>query len=511
MRFIFLIATALTCATLVHGQSAAPPAVRSHVERFSTPAMRAGRGEAEATAKLKINPDDAEALNSRSLARMRLGRYGEAYDDLLRAVKLKPAYAEYQANLGYVLWKLGRAGEAIAAEQAALKIDEKNYTANYQLGRFLLRLGDAKQLTEAAAHLRRALEINPRPYEVRFELLAAYRALGDIEHALGQVDLLQDARPSDPRVTYVAALLAADRNDMKAAINGFQEALNRDPTLYGAWQDLGLAYIKLNQWKEAAATFGELAQRQADSVDAAYFHALALFNSGNSKGAESEARRALRLNGGAVEAQTLLGIILASRGNANAEASEALAQAVALDPTNFDAQFYLGRIQYALKDYAGSVNSLRAAVKLNPRHPEARFFLGTVLELASDSTAAIAEYQELLRIDPNSVMGQLGLGALLVKQGKVDEALTALNRAVALDPQEFEAHWALGRALALKERYVDAVESFQKAIALAPERSDAHYQLGLALKRLGRNEEAKQEFAIVERLNTQFRNSTNPK
>ncbi len=450
MRFIVLIAAALTCATLVHGQSGAPPAMRSHVERFSTPAMRAGRGEAEATAKLKSNPDDAEVLNSRSLARMRLGRYGEAYDDLLRAVKLKPADAEYQANL-------------------------------------------------------------PRQYEVRFELLAAYRALGDIEHALGQVDLLQDARPSDPRVTYVAALLAADRNDMKAAINGFQEALNRDPTLYGAWQDLGLAYIKLNQWKEAAATFGELAQRQADSVDAAYFHALALFNSGNSKGAESEARRALRLNGGAVEAQTLLGIILASRGNANAEASEALAQAVALDPTNFDAQFYLGRIQYALKDYAGSVNSLRAAVKLNPRHPEARFFLGTVLELASDSTAAIAEYQELLRIDPNSVMGQLGLGALLVKQGKVDEALTALNRAVALDPQEFEAHWALGRALALKERYVDAVESFQKAVALAPERSDAHYQLGLALKRLGRNEEAKQEFAIVERLNTQFRNSTNPK
>jgi tetratricopeptide (TPR) repeat protein len=308
----------------------------------------------------------------------------------------------------------------------------------------------------------------------------------------------------------VNALLDTDRNDLNAAINNFNEALKRDPTMYGAWQDLGLAYIKANRWADAVQTFAELARRQPNSVEAAYFHALSLYNSGNSVEAEAESRRALRLDAGAVEAQTLLGIILASKGNANSEAADALSQAAALNPNSFDAQFYLGRVQYAMKDYAGSVKSLRAAVKLNPRHSEARFFLGTALEMAGDSAAAIAEYQELLKIDSNSVMGQLGLGALLVKQGKLDEALTALNRAVALDPKEFEAHWALGRALALKERYAEAAESFQKAVALAPDRSDAHYQLGLVLKRLGRNEEANREFAIVERLNTQFRTNTRP-
>ena len=108
-------------------------------------------------------------------------------------------------------------------------------------------------------------------------------------------------------------------------------------------------------------------------------------------------------------------------------------------------------------------------------------------------------------------MGQLGMGALLIKQGKIDEALTALKRAVTLDANSFEAHWALGRALALKENYAEAVPTFQTAVSLAPNRSDAHYQLGLALKRLGRTEEANREFAIVERLNTEFRTSTTPK
>jgi tetratricopeptide (TPR) repeat protein len=148
---------------------------------------------------------------------------------------------------------------------------------------------------------------------------------------------------------------------------------------------------------------------------------------------------------------------------------------------------------------------------LNPRHVEARFFLGTALESAGDSDAAMAEYQALAKSDPNSAIGQLGLGALLVKQAKVAEAVEVLKRAVTLDPNEFEAHWALGRALALQENYSGAVASFERAIALAPNRSDAHYQFGLALKRLGRAAEANREFAIVERLNTEFRTGSSPR
>jgi len=68
----------------------------------------------------------------------------------------------------------------------------------------------------------------------------------------------------------------------------------------------------------------------------------------------------------------------------------------------------------------------------------------------------------------------------------------------------------LGRAFALKEQYAAAAESFKKAVAIAPGRSDAHYQLGLALRRLGRTEDANREFAIVEKLNTEFRKGTSP-
>jgi tetratricopeptide (TPR) repeat protein len=512
IRTVSVLLLALGYGNVIFAQSAAPtPKEKSHVERFSTPEVRAERSEADANARLAANPNDDQALNARAVARMRLGRYEEAQADLRRAISLKTANAEYQANLGYVLWKLGRADEAVAAERAALKLDPQNTTAHYQLGRFLLRLGDHKDLTEAISELRRALELDPRQYEVRFELIAAYRDLGDLAQAAAQLDVLQESRPTDPRVFYVTGLLDADRKDLNSAVRNFNEAIKRDPTLYGAWQDLGVAYVKAGHWDDAVKVFADLAQRQPNSVETAYFHALALYNAGSSTLAETEARRALRIDAGAVEAHTLLGIILAARGNANAEAADALSQAIALNPASFDAHFYLGRVLYVMKDYGGAVKALRVAARLNPGHPEARFFLGTALESAGDSEAAMAEYQALVTTDPNSAIGQLGLGALLIKQGKIEEAIDALRRAVALDAQEFEAHWALGRAFALREKYEEAVASFQKAITLAPNRADAHYQLGLALKRLGRTEEANREFAIVDRLNTEFRTGANPK
>src|ERR1700674_325795 len=181
----------LGCGVCALGQTqspSAPSSGRSHVERLSSAEARAGRAELDASAKLNANPNDVEALNARAYAHMNLGRYKEAYEDLRRAVGLKPTNAEYQAALGYTLWKIGRHAEAVETERAAVKLDEKNFTAHYQLGRFLLfTAGSTKpQLTDAAAHLRRALELDPRRSEVRFDLLTAYRSLGDSAQAFAQ-------------------------------------------------------------------------------------------------------------------------------------------------------------------------------------------------------------------------------------------------------------------------------------------------------------------------------------
>ena len=464
----------LTVAVVCRAQVAETnPVSRSHVERFSTPEARATKIERETSEKIIAKPSDPENFSQRGIARLRLNNFQAAFEDLQKAVLLNPQNAEYRANLGYVFWKLGRQNEAIESEREALKVNEKNYTANYQLGRFLLRLGDTSSVSEAVTKLKRALELDPRQYEVRFELLAAFREIGDTAQALGQLDVLQEALPSDARVNYVAGLIYADRNDIKTAIESFREALRKDPNLYGAWQDLGLAFVKQNDWAGASQAFSELSKRQASSSVAAYFYGLSLYNLQRIPEAEREVRRALRLDAGSADALTLLGIILASRGNADSEAVETLTQAIAIDPINFDAVFNLGRLQYLNRDFANAVKTLRNAVDLNKTNTGARFFLGTALEANGDADAASREYEELTRMDRSSAYGQIGLGSLLLKQGKTDEAIVALKNAVRLDKNNFEAHWALGRAFSLKESFAEALEVLKTTVALAPNRSDA--------------------------------------
>src|SRR6185369_1469590 len=196
VKITFAFFLVFVCLGVDSAQPSTPPAKeKSHVERFSTPEVRAEKAEADATAKLATTPNDDVALNSRALSRIRLGKISEAFQDLSKAASIKPDNSDYVSNLGYVLWKLGKFNEAIDAERAAIKLDARNSSAHYQLGRFLLRLGQRNNLNEAVAELKRALDLDPRQFDVRFELIAAYRELGNLAEAAAQLDVLQDSRP----------------------------------------------------------------------------------------------------------------------------------------------------------------------------------------------------------------------------------------------------------------------------------------------------------------------------
>jgi cytochrome c-type biogenesis protein CcmH/NrfG len=114
----------------------------------------------------------------------------------------------------------------------------------------------------------------------------------------------------------------------------------------------------------------------------------------------------------------------------------------------------------------------------------------------------------LVRRAPDRFEGYHGLGAVKLRRGETAAALDALKRAAELKPQHADVRFLLGRALSQTGAQAGAVEQFRQAIALDGSRTDAHYQLALTLKRLGRDEEAAAEFAIVEKLNAEFRQRT---
>jgi tetratricopeptide (TPR) repeat protein len=197
----------------------------------------------------------------------------------------------------------------------------------------------------------------------------------------------------------------------------------------------------------------------------------------------------------------LLAVIQGARGDDTA-ALKSVERAVVLAPEHFDAQFTFGRASYGVGNSPAAVKAFRNAVKLRPDDARALFFLATALESAGDTDEALATYRDLVRRQPRAAEGHLGLGVLLIKRGGADaeKGIEELRTAVRIDPNRYEAQVTLGRALLTQKLTAESLEHLKRAAELAPSNPEPHYQLALAYRRLGLNDKAVAETAIVKRI-----------
>jgi tetratricopeptide (TPR) repeat protein len=280
---------------------------------------------------------------------------------------------------------------------------------------------------------------------------------------------------------------------------------------------LGQQLIVERRYPEAAQLFTALLGKWPRQPLALYGAALSAFNLGRAAEAEPLVRAAVEIYTGGAEANAkpvspeqgrraadaivLLAVVLGSRG-ADTEALQTVQRAVALAPEHFDAQFTLGRALYGVGDSAAAVKAFRTALKLKPDDVRALFLLATALEATGEGEAALGAYRELVRRRPDAAEGHLGLGVLLIKRGGAETAkgIEELRTAVRIDPNQYEAQVTLGRALLVQKLPVESVEHLRRAAELAPANPEPHYQLALAYRRLGLNDKAVEETAIVKRI-----------
>lgn len=296
-------------------------------------------------------------------------------------------------------------------------------------------------------------------------------------------------------------------------------AASADDQPYADAIALGQKLLVAKRYGEAYELFTTFLDKWPRESAALYGAALAAFNLGHPAEAEPLARAAAEnlnknANGNAngigpglnerlraADALVLLAVVQGARG-ADTEALKTVQQAAAIAPEHFDAQFTLGRALFGVGDTAGAAQAFRAALKLRPDDARALFFLASALESGGDTDAALAAYRELARQQPQAAEGHLGLGVLLIKRGGADaeKGIEELRVAVRLDPKQYEAQVTLGRALLNQKLTDEAIAHLSRAAELAPGNPEPHYQLALAYRRLGQNEKAVAETAIVKQI-----------
>ena len=92
------------------------------------------------------------------------------------------------------------------------------------------------------------------------------------------------------------------------------------------------------------------------------------------------------------------------------------------------------------------------------------------------------------------------LGDAYLRASRIDDAAAALQKSLWLNPYYSGPYILLGRLYMKKDQPATAEGMLRRAIQYDPNNRSAHYLLAQLLQQMGRLDEAKQEFAIAERL-----------
>ncbi|MCY4486481.1 MAG: tetratricopeptide repeat protein [Deltaproteobacteria bacterium] len=365
-------------------------------------ADRPEEGLAASRLALRHRPDSASAHSNVGRGLLKEGRFDEAETHLRRAVELDPRKGSARQNLAELLRKTKRYEEAVATSRAALRIDRNSALAYGGMGTALFEL---KRHEEAVAATTRALALKPDTAMAGSLHLFTGKSL----RALGRLD---EAEAYIRRATEIDA-----RNPLPLV------------ELAGLYRTRGRG-AEADRLLERARTL--------PSSDAAALHvtAEALRARKRFESAMEMYRAAIGIAPEFAPAHAGLGIALLQV-KRNAEAIEAMARALRLDPALPVAgtlHVLLGRAQQALGKTEAAAEHHERALDHDPRQQEALDRLAMIRFQQRRYADALELYRRLAEAVPTGAQTHANIGATLYHLGRPGEALTSFERALSLKP-----------------------------------------------------------------------------
>lgn len=190
--------------------------------------------------------------NNLGIAYDRIGRYGEAIEELNEALRLNPGYVEVHNNLAVTYDKTGRHDEALGHLNEALRLNPAYAEAHGNLGNLYARLGRCE---EAVEELKEAIRLKPA-------YAKAYNSLGHI-YALQNknqeaISEFREALRLEPDYAHAHSNLGsiyAEACMHEEALKEFQEALRLEPELPEAYHGMGSVYYSMGSYERATQAF----------------------------------------------------------------------------------------------------------------------------------------------------------------------------------------------------------------------------------------------------------------
>ena len=150
--------------------------------------------------------------------------------------------------------------------------------------------------------------------------------------------------------------------------------------------------------------------------------------------------------------------------------------------------------------YAAAKGYLERAVQLRPDREKVHKDLGLTLMHLGLNADAITHFRRGTELAPNDVELRNDLGVALLRERRHREALEQFRRAIAVRPDDVMVLSNIGQVHVDLGTPALGLPYIKRAVALDPKAARSHVALGLAYVGLGQLEAAREEYAMVWRL-----------
>lgn len=394
------------------------------------------------------------------------GRRMAAEEIYRQAAALRPADPVPYLRLAHLYQTWERPREGQAAVEAAARLGAPTLEVESLRAAFCADLGDWEGVI---SHGSAVLQSDPSDQETRRRLAQAYVALGEVEKAIGEYEVLQRSAPGDPQIGERLGVLLAMR-EPEAAWPYLQAA--RTPLATGVLQVLeegGETAYRLARIGQVCLAHGE-----------PWLAALAL-------------EQAVALQPAYADAQALLGEALRVLGREE-EALAHLTAAVEAAPQSALAQSLLGLHYLEAGEPRSARPYLEAAYDLDPANPAFSLYLARVYAALGWHDVAGAWADEALRLAPDDPDMWEAVARLYLEYGMTDRGVEAARRLAELRPDDGVAYDLLGWAYFLNGDRHQAEVSLLQAVRLSPGLGLAYCHLGQLYSSVGDRERARMYF-----------------
>ena len=176
----------------------------------------------------------------------------------------------------------------------------------------------------------------------------------------------------------------------------------------------------------------------------------------------------------------------------HAEAKSLYKKILSSNPQHLDANYLLGTLLAEQGDLSRALKQLKVAESIAPQSHLVKNNLGNVYRLQGDFQSASQCYEQALSLNPSMPEACNNLAIVYRRLGQDDLAMESFARAISLKPDFIEAIYNQGKCYSDRQQTEDAKACFQRALDIDSNYAPAHYELGVCEMPRGNKENSSQ-------------------